>query len=266
MARDGVADITLSVPAYTPGRYALTMVGSLPNVGISAESVSGGLWRVYEKFPDMQKEFEGVKPLAIFTTTGLQFWNTKRPIQKMGDFRGLKMHVAGSVVSDVASALGATPVPRSTAEAYQTISSGVVDGIIFTVNGIPAFKLQKILSYGTLFPGGFSKAPILLAMNPGKFNGLPKATQDAIMRVSGEKLSRHIGKVWDGKDIPALEAVRKAGVKVTDAEPALATQITAAAEQAIDKWLANVKQKRGVDGRPFLAAFRAETKKIDAGM
>ena len=265
MARDGIADITLSVPGYTPGRYLLTMVGSLPNVGNNAESVAGAMWRMLDQFPQVKKEFDGVVPLALFSTTGLQFWTSKRHIQKFGDFSGLKMHVSGGIIIDVAKGLGATPVPQPTATAYQTISNGVVDGIVFTTNGVDAFKLSKVISYGTRIPGGFMKAPILLAMNPAKFNSLSKKNQDALMRVSGEALSRRGGKTWEGKDDVSVKNLRNAGVTVDEAAPGLRKQIDGAIDTAIGKWLKAATEKRSFDARPLLAAFRTETKNIEAG-
>lgn len=175
------------------------------------------------------------------------------------------MHISGGTIVDTTRALGAIPVALSTREAYQTISNGVVDGIIFTTNGIDAFKLAKVISYGTRIPGGFMKGPILLAMNPAKFNSLSKKNQDALMRVSGEKLSRLGGAVWEGKDDVSVQNLRKAGVTVDEAAPALRNQIDGAIDSAIEKWLADVKEKRNFDARSLLAAFRTETKNIEAG-
>ena len=55
IARDGVADITLAVPGYTPGRFTLTMVSTLPNVGNNAESVGGAMWRMLDQVPEEKR-------------------------------------------------------------------------------------------------------------------------------------------------------------------------------------------------------------------
>ena len=265
-ARDGVADIGLAVAGYTPGRFVLTNIGSLANVGSNAESISGALWRLHEKFPEMQKEFEGVRTLSVFVTTGLQIWNNKRYVEKFDDYKGIKLHVSGGVIADMASALGAVPATQPTATAYESVANGVTDGITMTVNGIQAFKIDKIVKYGTLLPGGYSRAPIILVMNQAKFNSLSKENQAILIKVSGEKLARNVGKIWEDKDLVSLKEVKALGVKVNELSGDLLKQSHAAADQVTDKWLTEVKEKRNnYDGREFLKTFRAETKKIESG-
>lgn len=264
-ARDGVSDIGLAVAGYTPGRFVLTNIGALANVGSNAESISGALWRLHEKFPEMQKEFEGVRALSVFVTTGLQMWNNKRYVEKFDDYKGIKLHVSGGVIADIASALGAAPVTQPTATAYESVANGVTDGITMTINGIQVFKIDKIVKYGTVFPGGYSRAPIILVMNQAKFNSLSKENQAILLKVSGEKLARHIGKIWEDKDLVSLKEVKALGVKVNETQGDLLKQTNAAAEVVIDKWLAEVKEKRNYDGREFLKTFRAETNKIESG-
>jgi TRAP-type C4-dicarboxylate transport system substrate-binding protein len=264
-ARDGVSDIGLAVAGYTPGRFVLTNIGALANVGANAESISGALWRVHEKFPEMQKEFEGVRALCVFVTTGLQMWNNKRYVETFNDYKGIKLHVSGGIIADMATALGAAPVTQPTATAYESVANGVTDGITMTINGIQAFKIDKIVKYGTVFPGGYSRAPIILVMNQAKFNGLSKENQAILLKVSGEKLARHIGKIWEEKDLVSLKEVKELGVKVNELKGDLLKQTNAAADQVTEKWLAEVKEKRSYDGREFLKVFRDETKKIESG-
>lgn len=264
IARDGIADLTLAVPGYTPGRFTLTTVSSLPGVGNTAESAGGALWRMLDQFPEVKKEFEGVVPLAFISTTAFQFWTSKRRIHQFDDFTGLKMLAAGGSIIDVVRGLGAQPVALAVGEAYLSISNGVLDGVLFTTNGIDALKLSRVIKYGIRIPGGFAKAPILLAMNPDKFKSLSKKNQDILMRLSGEKLSRLAGRVWEDKDQVSLENIREAGVTVAEAAPTMRKGINGAIDSAIEKWLADVQKERNYDARPLLAAFRKETENIEA--
>lgn len=265
MARDGVADVTLTVAGYTPGRFVLTMAGGLPNISDTTEGAAGALWRAYETIPEVQKEFDGVKPLAIFTTTGLQFWNSRRPIRDVKDFSGLKVHLSGAITTNVAKSLKATPVLQPISTAYQTLSNGVVDSILFTINGADAFKFSKVLSYGTLIPGGFTKAPFMIVMNPAKFKSLSKKNQEAVMSVSGESFSRRIGRIWANKDKVSLVNVKKGGVDVDRPKGVFLNQIRKTIGVVTEKWLAEVKRKRpGFDGDAFLTMLRANAKAIIA--
>ncbi|HJN21893.1 MAG TPA: ABC transporter substrate-binding protein, partial [Alphaproteobacteria bacterium] len=48
IARDGLADITIGVHGYTPGRFILTQIAELPFLSDSAEALSVAYWRVHE--------------------------------------------------------------------------------------------------------------------------------------------------------------------------------------------------------------------------
>ena len=267
LARDGISDISLTVAGYTPGRFVLLTAGALPNVGLTAESTAGAMWRMMEKSPDVRKEFNGVVPLTIISTTGLQYWSRK-PATSLADLKGMKIHLSGAVTTDVAIALGATPVLQPISTAYETLANGVVDAIFYSINGVDVFNLGKVAKNGYLLPGGFTKAPFLLVMNPKKFEKLSQGSRDALMRLSGEHLAREIGRVWEGKDRASLERVRALGVKIEDIKVGTAAHkqfIAVTEDKVVSKWLDDVRKDRpGVDGRALLEALRKEAASIDA--
>jgi len=264
MARDGITDIAVTVPGYTAGRFILSEVSAIPNVGDTGRGLSVALWRMYAKYPEMQKEYADTKLLGIWTTSPFLFYNSKQPIQKMDDFKGLKIRSPGGVTSDILTAIGAVPVTQPAGKAYELISTGVLDGVVFPKETIVPFKLDKILKYATIVPGGISATSIVTVMNPAKFNALSKQDQDAIMSVSGERLSQLIGPLWDKYGDAGIDALKASGGQVSTASPELAKQISAVSEKAVEGWFKDAKEKRGVDGNKLLAEFRAEVKKVES--
>jgi len=64
----GVTDVGLSCPTYARDRFPLSGVLDLPMVATSsAEKNSAVLWKLYEKYPAMQKEYSDVKLLWLYT-------------------------------------------------------------------------------------------------------------------------------------------------------------------------------------------------------
>jgi TRAP-type C4-dicarboxylate transport system substrate-binding protein len=262
MAVDGISDITLGVPGYNPGRFSLVEVAGMPNVGNSAEGLSVALWRTYTKYPELQKEFAQVKILGLFTTSPMHFFNAKRPINTFEDFAGLKVRVAGGMMSDVAKTLNITPVLQPAGKVYELMSSGVIDGYIFPPETVKSFKLEKLTKYVTIIPGGLTAVPIFLAMNKAKFDALSKDDQDGLMRASGEKLSHLNGVVWDERDREGLEALKAEGVQIATTNAELTKKIFDGSQGAVDVWLTDVK-KKGIEGSEILAYFRGEVKKVE---
>ena len=106
--------------------------------------------------------------------------------------------------------LGASPFVKPAPESYELLSAGVADGTFFPLESIISFKLDQVVKYATLFPGGFYGSAFGFFMNEDKWNKLSKADQDAIMSVSGEALARLAGKAWDSTDRAAMEVMKKA--------------------------------------------------------
>jgi TRAP-type C4-dicarboxylate transport system substrate-binding protein len=132
------------------------------------------------------------------------------------------------------------------------------------MESIVSFKLDTVLEQATLFPGGMYSSAFGFFMNEDKWNKLPKADQDAILKVSGEHLSRLAGQSWDDADKKGLEALQKSGVKIVNANPAFVAEVQKRSAPIVDDWITKASAK-GVDAAKILAEFRAELKKVAAG-
>lgn len=82
--------------------------------------------------------------VLTWTYTDFRYYsNSKRPITKMADMRGLKFRVPQSAVLLAAcKAFGGSPVPISWAETFTSLQQGVVDGQCY---GYIGFKANKFI-------------------------------------------------------------------------------------------------------------------------
>lgn len=266
LARDGIADITLGIPGYTPGRFVLAAVGGVPNAGNYSESLGAAYWRTLQGSPEMQKEYEGTVILGVFSTTPMGFWATSRPIKAVNDFNGLKVHTAGGMMSDVANALGMVPVVQPVTTAYEVLANGVVDAIIFTSDGVTSFKLDRLIKQGLTISGGFTSAQGFLVMNPAKFNALGPDLQATLKKATGESFARVVGRMWDQRDAAGIQGLKTAGGEVAEANPQLRKAIFDKTEAAIGVWAKQAQDQRGVDGRKLVSAYRGHIKAIESQM
>ena len=135
--------------------------------------------------------------------------------------QGLKIRTGGGVAEAVAKALGASAFVKPAPESYELLKSGVADGVFFPLESIVSFKLETVLEQATLFPGGMYSSAFGFFMNEDKWNKLPKQDQDAIEKLSGEHIARLAGQSWDEADKKGMEALKKSGVKIVNADAAL---------------------------------------------
>ncbi len=259
--RDGLADVAYIVHGYTPGRFSTSKLVELPFMGDSAEAISVAYQRAYEKHLGKAGEHKGVRVLAVFTHGPGQIFNTKKTVASLDDLAGMKFRVGGGVVNDIAKAIGVNALLKPATESYELLSTGVADGVLFPAESIQSFKLDKIVKYGTLVPGGLYNVSFAFLMNEARFDKLDKADQEAILSVSGLSLARTAGKAWDEHDAQSLAALKAGNVPVAAAGAPLVSAIkdkTASLEQSVIKEVS----AKGVDGTAVLAELRADIKQL----
>jgi TRAP-type transport system periplasmic protein len=262
--RDDLVDVSYVTASYTPARHVLPALAELPGGGNTSVINSVAYSRIHWKYLHQVGEYKGVKLLGVFTHGPGQMFNTKRPINRVEDLAGMKIRTGGGVAEEMARALGASAFVKPAPESYELLSSGVADGTFFPLESIISFKLDTVIKYATLFPGGFYSSSFGFFMNEDRWNKLSKQDQDAIMSVSGEPLALLAGKAWDATDAAALERMKQVGIQITEASPELVKGAQERAKAINDKWVKDATAK-GVDGAKVLAEFREEVKRVAAG-
>ncbi len=262
--RDGLVDLSYVTASYTPARHVLPAMAELPGAGATAEINSVAFSRIHWKYFQKVGEYNGVKLLAVFTHGPGHMFNTKRPINSLDDLKGLKIRTGGGIAEKFGNLLGASCFVKPAPESFELLNSGVADGVFFPLESVVSFKLDKVLKYATLFPGGFYSSAFGFFMNQDKWAKLPKQDQDILEKLGGEAAARSNGKSWDTADKVGLEALKKASVKIDDAPPGFVREVMSHAKQLDEEWIRAANGK-GVDGAKVLAEFREELKKVGAG-
>ncbi len=260
--RNGLADISFTVHGYTPGRFVTTQMAEFPFLGDNSEPVSVAFQRMYAKTPAMQEEHKGVKVLSVFTHGPGIVFNTKRPIAKLDDLQGLKWRVGGGMVNEVSKALGMNVTLKPAPESYELLSTGVMDGTLFPAESVESFKIDKVVKYGTQFPGGLYNTSFVFMMNQAKYDGLPPDVKKAVDELSGEFAARMFGKGWDKVDRRGMAFMQAAGVQLTKADAAFVKAVTEKTSGLVNNWASAAEAKGLKDPKKALAEFRAEIAKV----
>jgi len=261
--RDGLMDLSYVTASYTPARHVMPLMPELPGAGETAEINSVAYSRIHWKHFHKLGEYNGVKLIAVWTHGPGQMF-TKKTVKGINDLQGLKIRTGGGVAEKVAKALGTSAFVKPAPESYELLKSGVADGVFFPLESIISFKLDTVLEQATLFPGGMYSSAFGFFMNQDKWNKLSKQDQAIIEKHGFEVAARSNGKSWDTADKKGLEALKKAKVKIVNADKALMAEVRQRSDRIIEDWIAAANAK-GVDAPAVLAEFRAELKKVAAG-
>ncbi len=250
LAEKGIVDIAYHLHDYTPGRFPMTSVFSLPFMTPTAKIASEAMWKTYIQEPDFRKEYSNVKVLALFCHPGGDFHTVKKPIRSVADFQGLKIRSANSFVNDALKIWNATPVSMPITETYQAMERGVVDGTVLPWEGLGVFKLDEVTKYST--KADFYTMTMIIVMNKRKWESLPKDVQQMIDSTTGLKMSSHAGAEFDATDAPFRKRALSKGIEeiiLPDSEIQKLEDLTIPLRE---KWVKDMESK-GLNGKKVLA-------------
>jgi TRAP-type transport system periplasmic protein len=159
--------------------------------------------------------------------------NSKKPIAKVEDMKGLKMRTPpDSVLVDIMQSLGAEAQQIKFAELYVALQQGVVDGQENPLMNIHASKLYEVQKHLALTSHQFQMTPFL--MSKRSWDKLSEADRKAVTEAAAEAtaLQRRLSQESDDKLLADLKAK---GVQVTTVDKSAFEKATGAVD---DKWLA----------------------------
>lgn len=256
LVEDHVVDASWSVHGYIPGRFKLTESVELPDLGANAEAASVALWRVNEKYYQEANEHDGLVLAALFTHGPGQI-HLAQPIESLADMKSRKIRLGGGIQTQIGERMGVTPVGAPAPKVYEMMQQGVVDGVFIPVGEQKTLRLNEVTTQLVLLPGGMYVNSFSIFMNPEFLERLDKEDRDAIMAVSGEKLSVLAGRAWDGGDIEGLAAAKEAGVSILEVKKGdlIDQEFQAMIVGMDDDYLERVAD-RGVDAASALKELR----------
>lgn len=258
VARDGQADLVVFIPGYTPNRFDISEVVELPFMGDNAEVYAPIVDRFYRRHLAQYNEFKGVYPLSFFTVSPGQLFNNKRPLRSLADFKGLKIRSPQPSATQALTLLGAVPVSKPVSEAYELLSSGVLDGTLMPPESVQAFKLIESLPYGTVVPGAIYNTILVMGINQDKWNSISPEDRTAIGKISGDVFANNIGRAYVKGDIANFEAMKKAGKSVETVSPALLAEMKVTLRPIEANWLEKARKKGVAQPEKLLEQLRAD--------
>jgi TRAP-type C4-dicarboxylate transport system substrate-binding protein len=247
--KTGVADMGWCFHGYWPDMTPLSDVITLPSLPfIKAEKGSEVLWKLYERFPAIQREFKDVHVCQLWTSHPYLLITSKKQVKTIEDLKGMKIRTTGGPPTEQMKALGAIPVLIPMPDNYQSLDKGIIDGMGAPWEAILSFRLYEVVKYYTIVPT--SAVYFSMSMNKQKWESLPKDVQDAITSVSGLEAAKFWGRnFFDTAEEGVDEQIKKGGyemIKYTIPPDELARWTKVAGEPLWNEWVKKMEGK----GRP----------------
>ncbi len=198
------------------------LIGILPELGVfdlpflfanekEADTILDG---AFGKHIDAKLESVGLVNLAYWENGFRNLTNSRRPVEKWEDFKGLKVRVMqNNVFLDTFKNMGANAVPMAFGEVFTALETKAIDGQenpFVTIDTSKFYEVQKYLSVTR-----HAYTPFLVLYSKRLWDGLSKDEQAALRECAAvgrdeqRKVSRELGQA-------SLQKIRGAGVIVNE--------------------------------------------------
>lgn len=259
--KDGVVDMTWTLPGYTPGRFPVTEVFELPFVHTNPVATTLAIQDFQPKY--LKDDWKDYHVLLLHVHAGSLIMS-KRPVTKFEDMKGLSIRTATRTMSWYLDSIGAQPIDAPVPEVVQMVARGVVQALALPYEIAPAFKVQDLVEHFSELEGDqprLNTSVFSLLMNPASYNKLPADMKKIIDDNSGRNIAREAGENWAAIEEPAKEIMASRSKNEFHVIPAAeAEKFAAAGRAAKDRWVAEMNEK-GLNGAAMLEEAEALVRK-----
>lgn len=207
-------------------------------------------WKLYQAQKPVLKKLlaeEGLQMLYAGVWPGQGLY-TQVEIKSLDEMKGVKFRAYNAATSRLAELMGAVPTTVQYAEVPQAFSTGLVSSMLTsgaTGADVKAWDFVKVF-YQTdaMHPKN------IVFVNKRAFDGLDKATQDAVLKAAADAEQR----IWEISKEEAkrtVKALSDNGMKVLMPSASLQKELKAVGDQMVKEWL----EKAGADGKAIVDAY-----------
>ncbi len=248
----GVIDMTQGVLSYTPGRFPLTSMATLPFLMNDNAAGARAVTRLTKTY--LKREFDDVHLMAIIVT-GLYQFHLRKPIKSVADFKGLRIRGSGRIHRSIIEKLGAIPAQLPAPALYEALSKGVIDGAMMPWAAVVSWKLGEVTKYN--LETRISGALVFFGMSKKAYASLPADIKTIIdTKFSGPKLASRISKCWDPVDAEGRALAKKNGNQIVVADSKMKAEFKKRLSGIEADYVAQL-EKKGLPAKATLAAMKA---------
>tara|TARA_R110002124_G_scaffold11573_4_gene54832 strand:- start:38827 stop:39870 length:1044 start_codon:yes stop_codon:yes gene_type:complete len=263
MVQSGVVDVGYVPPAYNGGTMPLAGVHTLPGLFSQSSVGTPAFFDTVSSGPILESDFlaNGMRPVWGVMTSTYNLFSRGKDVETLDDIAGLKLKIIAGNMSESVKTLKGAPVDIPSAETYQAIRTGTVDGAIFPTTSIYSYKLEEVIDTAVLGLDLFVYwAPYVIredvwqSLSPEHQEALQQAAQEAMQRAA---------EVTDTSAAELEGKMRESGIKVIVLDEAQRAQVASTTAPVYDAWLADMEE-RGLPGNEVLEDFRENIKKYQS--
>ena len=204
MAKDGIADLVLVNPGYTPGRFPVIAAAEQPFLTNGTINGSPGFHEWYRKYA--AKEMKEVYTCQVFVHEPGTFHMRSKKVEVPDDVKGLKIRTGNATSSRFIGMLGGSSVAVEITEARETLARGIVDGIMVPWEGLTVFRLADVTKFHIENP--LYVSIFTWNLNRKAYDSLSAMQKKALEAHCGLDWTKKLAEAWAERDHDAIRKVK----------------------------------------------------------
>ena len=257
LTADNVAQISVVGVSFLADKMELSNVAQMPYAFEKACDGLAAYTAILDSTELRQRDFtqHKVKLLFPYVLPPFELASTKTPINKVDDMKGMKIMVASRSTELLVNKIGASGMQTTSgAAAYEAVTRGTIDGLIFAPDSMLTYDLHKVTKYGTT-NGNFGGQIVAVIMNQSAFDALDESARKVIEDES-QKAAQRVCEYVDSKKAEAIEKIKANGNELTTFEGDELAKLQELSASIATDWATEL-DSRGLPGSETLKAFQA---------
>ena len=256
LTQTGVVDIGYIAPSYVSDKMPVSEVAQLPGQFDTVCPGTMAYWKSARSGVIARADYAPNKVRLLIETVlpPYHVFTAHTPINGMADFQGLKLRTTGGAQDLTVRALGGVPVRMAAPDAYESLSRGTMDGLLFPLESVISYSLDKLVKNGT--DGvGFGSFIVAFSIGTDTWNRLPPEVQKAMNDVAEEMEPKLCQQVQDEEKV-SRSKLEAGGVVFAPLPAATVADIHAKLKDVAAEWAQGL-DARGKPGSEALKEFDA---------
>jgi len=258
----GVADVCYMAAGYTPDNFPLYTVVESVYKTTKVDAPARAVDKLVQTNPLLADEWERYNLKLLFSDIcGPVIIGLCEKVDTLEDLQGVKVRSAGRM-NKVLEKLGAAPVTMSSAELYEALQRGVIEGYSNTTISVTSgYSLYEVAPY-VLDPlmGAYATCQTVMCLDT--WNSLPTDIKDIITEVSGEMYEKQVEILMDFED-EHMQKLANAGVTLYVLSPDEARRWKDLVTPYIYDVYIDDMDSRGLPGREVMDEYTALVEKYE---
>jgi len=185
LTQTGVVDIGYVAPSYASDKMPLSEVAQLPEAFHASCEGTLAYWKSARAGLVAKQEYgpNKIRLLMEVVLPPYQVFTVKQKVETLNDLQGLKLRTTGGAQDLTLRAIGAVPVRMAAPDAYESLSRGTLDGLLFPAESVASYGLDKLVKHATVGVS-FGSFIVAYSISEAAWKRLPEEVQKAMDEAS----------------------------------------------------------------------------------